>query len=86
MGEKKNKKIEKTTDKKSLFGIILLIIGIILIVCGIYLTIVNSSKSSGNNNDVGGSNTDKVDISTDVKKSSYRMSGNSLDAFVNMHS
>ena len=81
MGEKKNKKIEKTTDKKSLFGIILLIIGIILIVCGIYLTIVNSSKSSGNNNDVGGSNTDKVDISTDVKKSSYRMSGNSLDAF-----
>lgn len=81
MEEKKNKKIEKTTDKKSLFGVVLLVIGIILIVCGIYLTIVNSSKSSGNNNDVGGSNTDKVDISTDEKKSSYRMSGNSLDAF-----
>ena len=80
LGEKKLKQKEESTDKKSLFGAILLVIGIILIVCGIYLTIVNSSKSSGNNNGAS-NNTDKIDISTDVKKSSYRMSGNSLDAF-----
>ena len=75
------KKVVKDFDKTILFGIILLIIGVVLVSGGIYLSIANSSNSGSNNDTNTGSGSNKVDISTDVKKSLYRMSGNSLDAF-----